>query len=141
MGNDSWKKRIQDNRKIFKTWAAFSTILTSIAATLIFIVRKDEPERQNIKTFIFSLIITSTCLYFLLKYAGTVRDETKQGIVYKPRGDLRGKHAAIVDLMGISAIVSLIGVWWSKACIIYIIIPIYVVKHYIGMVLSWLRYK
>ena len=141
MGNDSWKKRIQDNKKIYKIWVTFASVLTIISAILIFVVKRGQPEKQNIKTFVFSLIITLICGYYLSKFAGTILDETKNGRVYKPAGDLRGKHSVLVDLIGISAFVSFIGVWWSKACLIYLVIPAYVIKYYVGMVLGWLRYK
>jgi hypothetical protein len=70
-----------------------------------------------------------------VKIRVTIDPQTKQ--LYT-RGDLAGRTQSLTDIIGISLFVMFVGIWWEKAALFYLVIPVYLLYALITKCLPFL---
>lgn len=140
MANQSMMNRIKENKRIFKIWASIAAVVWLISTILIFVVKRNTPEKQNIKTYWVSVIVLCFSIYSIFNAIKVTKEpgETKK---FTTKGDLRGRHSIYIDLLGVSLAVMFIGVWWDKASLVFLVIPGYLLYYVVEKTLQWLRYQ
>lgn len=134
MANDSQKKLIQNNQRIFKIWVVIGILVSSFSAFMIFYMKRDDPKKQNTATF-YSGLCCSLIGYVLAFRSTRVRKEGKQ---YVARGNLSGRDGHLLDVVGVGLIVQFVGIWWDQAAYFFILIPGFIVYTFVRKVLNWL---
>ena len=136
MANEAMKKRIKENKKILLIWSIVSLIFCSLSAFLIFYKRKNTPKLQNKNTFYFGLTVMLIGFFLAIRSIRVMKDKNNQFVT---TGNLKEHGAILIDLIGISLLVQFVGVWWSKASWILLIVPVYVVYNFVKKLVSWLQ--
>ncbi|KAH0794949.1 hypothetical protein GPJ56_001135 [Histomonas meleagridis] len=135
MSNDSQRKIINSNKKIFRTWLIIAAIISAIPIFVIFYLKRDNPEAQNTRTFYTGLITTVVAFLLILNRIRVIG----RGKNMYTRGDLSRNvwDKALIDLVGIGLLIEILAIWWEKASFLLIIIPVYfiylLIKKIFGM--------
>lgn len=133
--------RIRTNEKIFGIWAAIASVVTIISMFCIFYLRRNNPAKQNIKTFGFATIVAFGCVIAIkraIRVQSVVEGNSKK---YVTQGDLKGRHAILIDLLGVSMFVQILAIWWSKATVFYLVVPGYIIYFFSKKLVQWLHYS
>lgn len=134
------KERIKDNNKIFRIWACIFVVVTSIVAFSVFYLRRGNPAKQNFKTFGFATIVGIGCLVAIFRAIAVKSVVENNSKKFVTSGDLRGRHAILIDLLGVSMFVQILAIWWSKATVFYLVVPGYIIFFYGKKLTQWLHY-
>lgn len=132
------KALIKNNRRILRNWLIIALTCTVFSAFMIFYKFKDEPKKQNIKTFIACIVLIASGFASMMYITRTFYDKEKK--YYYTNGDLCGNAKRITDVVGLGCITMIVGVWWENASLIFAAIPIYLFYVLVHMLFNWLRY-
>ena len=137
MANQNMMKRIKSNQNIFKGWAIVALVISLITGFVVFYVHRNNPPKQHSVSYILALIVGIGCLA-IIKYSIRVTrdDEGKLATT----GDLRGRHAIFIDLLGISLLAMILSTFWKYALLAYLSVPIYIVCWIGKKIVQWLHY-
>ena len=139
MSNDSQKRQIARNKQLRNIWLIIAFVFTSISAFAIFLLRRDEPKKQNVSTFWAGF--TTTFIGFVLMFRSIRVFYDKEKHAYYTKGNLDSKNGSyLTDMIGIGCIVMFVGIWWDHAAWLLILIPIFIVISFIKKLLAWLKY-
>ena len=138
MANANMMKRIKYNKSRFNFWAIVALVVSLITGFVVFYVRRNNPTKQHPYVYSIALIVAIVCLFLLWKAIAVKRDNDGKLVT---EGDLKGRHAIFIDLLGISLFAMILSTFWKYALLVYLAVPIYIICFFGKKILNWLHYS
>lgn len=124
MASDSIKKQIKSNKSIKRFLFILSAVGIAISALVTFVVKRDKPDSQNTTNFWVCLSILVCTLAVVEHKTRVFKDENSK---YTTRADLSKKDQHYTDIVVLTVVAMVLGVWWSGSLWLFIAIPGYFV--------------
>jgi hypothetical protein len=154
MANAALKKVRYKNKQVFLIWIIASIVTTIIAALFSFVFKvgrappppKPRIRGQKVEVFrprteapfwsgLSAAVIGLALVYNRIRYRPRVSEVERV-----PELSGRKKNfwlAFYLDVVGIGLIVEFTGIWWRRACLLFWLVPMFIVYTVIRRMLGW----